>query len=166
MTGSDMGGLLIGFAKYICLFFGVIFGVGAFFASGWLLLLVAALAVVLLGLAWKFHIDIARAEAFYYASRRQTEASMRHNNPFFDAFCQLGETLNAAGLSNYSTGQRNENADSSGKRSEWLVVRTQVETRDAAGQPITLKGGVPVALWLSKVPSAIGKYPVRVEFFD
>lgn len=166
MTGSEMGGLFIGFAKYICIFFGVVFGVGAFFASGWLLLLVAALAVVLLGLAWKFHIDIARAEAAYYAGRRQSEASMRQNNPFYDALCQLGERLQAAGLSNYTTGQRNESTDGSGKRSDWLVVRTQVETRDAAGQPSTLKGGMPVALWQSKVPSAIGKYPVREEFFD
>lgn len=167
MTGSEMGGLFIGFAKYICLFFGVVFGVGAFFASGWLLLLVAAMAVGLLGLAWKFHIDIARAEAAYYAGRRQSEASMRQNNPFYDAHCQLGERLKAAGLSNYTTGQRHEGAaDGSGKGSDYLLVRTQVETRDAAGQPVTLKGGVPVSLWQAKVPSAIGEYPVRVEFFD
>ena len=167
MTGSDMGGLFIGFAKYICLFFGVVFGMGACFASGWLLLLLAAMALVLLGLAWKFHIDIERSEAAYYASRRESEASMRRNYPIYDALCQLSETLKAAGLRNYTTGQRHESAaDGSGKRSDYLVVRTQVETRDAAGQPATLKGGVPVALWRAKVPSAIGEYPVRLEFFD
>ncbi len=167
MTGSEMGGLFIGFAKYICIFFGVVFGVGAFFASGWLLLLVAALAVVLLGLAWKFHIDIARAEAAYYAGRRQSEASMRQNNPFYDAFCQLGETVRAAGLSHYTLGQHNGSArDGSGNRIDYLLVRVEVQTRDAAGEPIIAKGGVPVAQWHSKIPSAIGKYPVRVEFFD
>lgn len=167
MTGSEMGGLFIGFGKYICIFFGVVFGAGAFFASGWLFLLLAAIAVVLLGLAWKFHIDIERSEAAYYASRRESEASMRRNNPIYDALCQLSETMKAAGLSNYTTGQRNETAaDGSGKVSDYLLVRTQVETRDAAGQPATLKGGVPVALWQAKVPSAIGQYPVRVEYFD
>ncbi|MFA7340033.1 MAG: hypothetical protein WC028_24860 [Candidatus Obscuribacterales bacterium] len=167
MTGSDMGGLFIGFAKYICIFFGVVFGVGAFFTSGWLLLLVATLAVALLGLAWKFHIDIARAEAAYYASRRQSEASMRQNNPFYDALCQLGERLKAEGLSNYTTGQRNGSArDGSGNRIDYLLVRVEVETRDAVGEPITAKGGVPVALWQATIPSAIGNYPVRLEFFD
>ena len=167
MTGSDMGGLFIGFAKYICIFFGVVFGVGAFFASGWLLLLVAALAVALLGLAWKFHIDIARAEAAYYAGRRQSEAAMRQNNPFYDALCQLGERLKAEGLSNYTTGQRNGSAkDGSGNRIDYLLVRVEVQTRDAAGEPITAKGGIPITQWHSKVPSAIGNYPVRLEFFD
>ena len=167
MTGSDMGGLFIGFAKYICIFFGVVFGVGAFFTSGWLLLVVAAIAVVLLALSWWCDIRIRRSEAAYYASRRQSEASMRQNNPFYDALRTLTEKLHAQGLTKFTTGQRTESAkDGTANRTEFLLVRVEVETRDAAGEPITAKGGVPVALWQATIPSAIGSYPVRLEFID
>jgi hypothetical protein len=165
MTGSDMGGLFIGFAKYICIFFGVIIGVGALFTSGWLFLLLAAIALLLLGLAWKFHVDIRRSEEAFYASRRQSEASMRQNNPAYDALRKLSEEMHRQGLRNFTTGQRDGNAPhGSGSRSQYLLVRAEVSKLDGNGKPITMKDGTPAALWQSKVPTTIGDFPVRVEF--
>lgn len=166
MTGSDMGGLFIGFAKYICIFFGVIIGVGALFTSGWLLLLLVVIAVVLLGLAWKFHVDIRRSEEAFYASRRATEASMRQRNPFYDALCKLSEEMHRQGLRNFTTGQREENAPAEGSRSQYLLVRAEVGQRDGEGKAITMKDGTAAALWQSKVPTTIGDFPVRVEFVN
>jgi len=167
MTGSDMGGLFIGFAKYICIFFGVIIGVGALFTSDRVLLLLAVIAVVLLGLAWKFHVDIRRSEEAFYASRRATEASMRQNNPAYDALRKLTEEMHRHGLRNFTTGQREGNAPhSSGSRSQYLLVRAEVGQRDGEGKPTTMKDGTAADLWQSKVPTTIGDFPVRVEFVN
>ncbi|CAN5558877.1 hypothetical protein BH11CYA1_BH11CYA1_08930 [soil metagenome] len=162
MTGSNMGGLFVGFAKYICIFFGVVFGIAAFFTTGWVLVALAMAALVLLGLGWKFHVDIRQAEEAYYASRRESEASMRRNNPFYNAMHELMEELNARDLRSFTIGQREGSApDGSGTWSQYFLV--QVMMADKAGTSQLTRDGLSFAEWQAKAPSAIGKYPVVVQ---
>ena len=167
MTSSNMGGLVLAFFKYIFIGIGAICGVAAMFTSSWLMILLTAGAGIFWGLAMSIHIQLKRAEKAAYDSRRETEASMRRNNPFYDAMRTLTEIMQGRKLSHFTTGQRTKGgATTFDPRVEYLIVRAEVEQVDGNGQPSVMKGGMPVSLWRSKVPTVVGIYPVTVEFID
>jgi uncharacterized ion transporter superfamily protein YfcC len=80
MTGSDMGGLAIGFLKYIAFFFALVFA-GVYMFTGGVIQVVAAVLAVIFGIVYVVcYVGIKRFEKRFYESRDSARDQQNHGH--------------------------------------------------------------------------------------
>ncbi len=165
MTGSEMGTLVVGFARFFGWVAAAILLIIALLTKG---LTAAILAIVALGILaavlWSGRV-LRKKERAYYAERAENERQARLNNPYYGAYCRLKEVLDEAELTgSYTTGQgRHDGKDT------LFVYISEVNEWDG-DQPKTANG-LPFRVLQARIPALIGfngagkagVYPVLIK---
>lgn len=149
MTGSQQGGIVVGFLAIICWFLAAVCGVlalvGWFFSATTMAIICLVVGLIAFGAGLFFWRSLKAQGARYYAGRRH-----------FDAMMQLRTSLEPRlPQGSYGVFQSTTNGGES------LVVIAESVSEWNGDEPATV-GGMPFAEWKAIVPATFRGYPVSV----